>query len=304
MMKYPKIKVLGDKENKDMFIDDTDIITVQEKIDGANFRFQLTDNGLIFGSRTQELVGCTEENKQWGRCIAYLQQILGKQHRSEMYKYIFYGECCTPHSTPYDWQLIPPFLGFDIYDTEQKQFLPWSIVSELYNELGLITVPTIVEMSVQELSARGYLMQVDDAIVPISKYYNGQAEGIVFKNYEKQIFAKYVTAKHKEAATKIFGGSKKWATDDTGKMVAQYCTNGRIDKMIYKLRDEGLELAMSMMKVLPSRVFEDIVEEHYRDILSKNHIIDVSKFRKSIAKRCLTSLKNIITLEALNAGRV
>ncbi len=287
--KYPKIKIIGDDENKDLNLNPDDEIVIEEKIDGANFRFMCHDGKFIFGSRTRELGQPNEDNKSWGRAIGYIRRVMKKGDYNNL---IFYGECCIRHSTPYDFEIMPPFLGFDIYDLDKKQFMDWKLAKRFYEEIDLHFVPIINNVKAKDLK------QYKDKDVPKSKYYDGQAEGVVFKNYNTQVFAKYVTAKHRETATKLFGGSKKWTTNDTDKMVAMYCTNPRIEKKIFELIHEGKKLEMPLMKFLPTRVFEDIREEHYKDILNKNFKIDVGSMRKTIAKRCLNVLKMMITNSA------
>jgi hypothetical protein len=146
----------------------------------------------------------------------------------------------------------------------------------------------------------GKIGNIDDSFVPDSKYtplslQNRQAEGVVFKNYDKQIFAKYVRKKFKEVNKRAFGGSKKFANDDSEKIVAIYCTNARIDKIIFKLMDEGFKLNKKMMTKLPVRVYQDIISENWKDILTTKYIIDVNRTRKLVAKRCLAVLDQVIT---------
>lgn len=292
MMKYPKIKQLGDKENEDIFLYADDYIVIQEKIDGANFRFMLVDGEIMFGSRTRELGGGLEDSKQWKRCIDYINEQVDIEILKKYDNCIFFGESCTRHSTPYDFTDMPPFLGFDVYNTEFHRFASLDDVRIIFKFLRLPIVPCIRICKACEMT------QPTDDSVPKSLYYDGQAEGIVFKNYKQQIFAKFVTKKHKESATKVFGGSRKWATDDVGRIVATYCTNPRIEKMIYKLMDDGEILDMKLMSKLPNGVFFDIRDEHYKDILSKNLLVDVGLLRKQIAKRCLSVLKQFLTNQA------
>lgn len=285
-MKYPKIKIIGDEENKDLLTNPDDEIVIEEKIDGGNFRFMVTDGRYIFGSRTQELGEDKQEEKAWARCIGYIKRLM---KHGDYNHYIFYGECCIRHSTPYDFDKIPPFLGFDIYDLRTHRFLSYIDAKNMYESVNLYFVPVIGTVKAGELK------QYADSDVPKSMYYDGQAEGVVFKNYTTQVFAKYVTLSHREIATKVFGGSKKWATNDTDRILAMYCTNPRIDKKVYELIHEGNKLEMTLMKQLPTRVFLDICDEHYHDILSRNNKIDVGELRKGIAKRCLHVLTQMIT---------
>ncbi len=300
-MKYPKIRALGYDENKDIFSDPEDTIYIQEKIDGGNFRFYVTSMGyIIFGSRTQQLTSNEGEdvniNKQFKRCVEHVREAFKKHRRNYNINHIYYGECCSSHTLVYDWDNIPPFLGFDVYDTKESK---WCVTDPDHwkMDLGLEPVPEI------EIARAVDIKEFTDKDVPITVYApksnpEQQAEGVVFKNYSKGIFAKFVREKFKEDNAIAFGGSPKYSEDDSGKIVLKYCTNARIDKNIFKLVDEGIKLDMPMMAHLPKKVTQDIYEEHWSDILNSNYSLDMRKVRKQITKRCLAVLKQVITNNA------
>jgi ATP-dependent RNA circularization protein (DNA/RNA ligase family) len=298
---YPKIRLLGHEENKDILSNPEDIIIIEEKIDGANFRFMIKDDRIIFGSHTQSIGDSNQEiGGNWKRCVEFVKEKLSdKDLASSIFqRKIFYGECCIKHTLDYDWDKIPPFLGFDIYSLENDRFLEEK--SELYGALSLPVVPHIKTVLAQDIK------ELTDADVPISAYHNDknqdkQAEGIVLKNYYTQIFAKYVRKKFKEENIKVFGGSKKWASTDDDRIVAMYCTNARIEKQIFKLIDDGNKLDLAMMHLLPKKVQQDICGEHWQDICYSNYKLDFRNIRKAISTRCLNVLKQIIVNNALQS---
>ena len=83
--KYVKIRQLGHEENEDIFKNPKDDIIMEEKIDGANFRFMLSKGNIIFGSRTQEL---DDENieKNWSYCVKYIRKVLEMKQKYENLK--------------------------------------------------------------------------------------------------------------------------------------------------------------------------------------------------------------------------
>ena len=106
----------------------------------------------------------------------------------------------------------------------------------------------------------------------------------------------------KEKNAEAFGGNPNYNKDghnDNEIIVFKYCTNPRIDKMIFKLIDEGHKLEMRMMEHLPKRVYADIAEEEWQEIIKSNWIIDFRKLRKLMTKRCQAVLKQVITNNAL-----
>jgi len=304
---YHKIKRLGDEENKEIFTNPEDEIIIQEKIDGGNFRFAILNGKLIFGSRTQQLTNDEGEdtnlNKNFKRCVEFVREKLTNCPHAFDLNLIFFGECCVKHTISYDWDKIPPFLGFDIYDIKEERYLDYRECYELYTSFGLPMVPLV------GIKKAGEIKDVTDKMVPISMYSlesakDRKAEGVVYKNYTKQIFAKYVRDAFKERNAEAFGGSPKYnktGEDNNADFVFKYCTNARIEKNIFKLIDGGEELHMKLMAKLPKVVYEDIIQEEWREILTnKKWTINFQTLNKLITKRCLNVLVQIITNNALN----
>lgn len=292
--KYKKIKQLGDEENKDIFAEKNDIIYLQEKVDGANFRFYINKDGVvIFGSRTQEIDEADKSHKNFMRSVKHIREKLEGKDLKKYCGLIFYGECMVKHTIGYDWENTPAFLGFDIL--EKEIFVEVNDMCRIYEELGLDAVPIISKMKA------GDIKEFTDDDVPTSKFYSGQAEGVVFKNVSKQIYAKYVREKFKEKNKEEFGGGKKYAETDEDYFTAVYCTNARIEKIVWKLNDEGNDLHLKLMPLLIKAVYKDIWEENWQEITStKQKTINFDKLKRAFTQRCFVVLKNIITNNALN----
>lgn len=293
--KYHKLKRLGDDENKELFSDPDAIIVIQEKIDGGNFRFYVQDGKIIFGSRTRVLDETNENIKAFKRTIDYVRTQIGDKDLSEYEGLIFYGEACHKHTISYDWDKIPPFLGFDIKNEEE--YLAQPICEKMFDNLGLEMVPLIDVVCVKELT-----LPITDEHVPISKYasvsaQDQKAEGIVCKDYDRQIFGKYVRDVFKEKNSATFGGNPKYnKVDDTdnAEFVFKYCTNARIEKLILKKLDEGESMSMKLMGTLIKETYLDIIEEEWKEILTSNWKLDFKNLRKSIAPRVRGVLEQMI----------
>ena len=301
--RYHKIKQLGDEDNEGIFSDPEDEIVIQEKIDGANFRFMIKDGQIIFGSRTRELDEKDKAGKGWNRCVMHILEAQGKNPGWYREGCIYYGECCTPHTMPYDRQKMPPFLGFDIYNIEDVKYLHWSEAQAMFFDMGLAFVPVILDCTVKSIMES----DINDDLVPISVYAHPeskdqQAEGIVFKNHKKQLMAKYVREKFKESAKDLFGGSPKRAKTDNNFVIAKWCLNARIDKCIFKLVDEDHKLEMPLMKHLPTMVYADMMEEHWKEITSSKLTIDFGKLKSQMSKRCVAVLKNVMVNNEAGVG--
>jgi hypothetical protein len=295
LIKYPKIKVVGSDENRDIFKCHDDEIIIEEKIDGANFRFMLNniydENRIIFGSRGKVL-GYEHDTigGVWERCVKFIKDTVKVRDFTDM---VIFGECCHKHTMNYDWEKIPPFLGFDIWNINDGSFLDYNQKKYVFDELGLTMVP------LKEIIRAGDIKEITTDIIPQSQYANTYAEGVVFKNYKRQIFAKFVSDKFKEDNRKVFGGGKKHAETDTHKLVLAYCTNPRVEKWVFKLIDEGHKLNRSLMKHLPKLVLEDIYQEHGNDIWTSAWTVDFKKMRQQVSKRCFAVLDTMIVNNAL-----
>jgi hypothetical protein len=258
---------------------------------------------VIFGSRTQQLTSDEGEDtnvaKGFTRCIAHVRDKLKDKDLSLYEGLIFYGENCIRHTIGYDWDKIPPFLGFDILS--ESGFYEYPRVKLIYDSLGLDFVPVIKECKAKDIT------EINDSMVPKQAYplasaIDQQAEGIVFKNYKKQIMAKYVRDAFKEKNSEAFGGNPKYnKIDDTdnAEFVFKYCTNPRIDKIIFSLINEGKQLDLKLMLELPRRVLMDIWEENWQEIRDSNWKLDLRNLRKRIPKRCVSVLQQVMVNNSL-----
>ena len=164
-IRYPKIRRVNDwflgetavgyEDINGMFTHPNDILIIQEKIDGANFRFMITENeDLIFGTRNKVIHNETEQSiKSFQRAIQYVRLMVGKyilagKDLSKFYRKIFFAEGCWKHSLGYDWDNMPIILGFDIWDIEAEEFLPYELVDTYYCDLGIPTVPLVMKAPV------------------------------------------------------------------------------------------------------------------------------------------------------------
>jgi len=291
--KYAKIYILGHDENVDIFRDKTDEIQMQEKMDGGNFRFIIKNGNLVFGSRTQQLTSDegdeTNMNKQFKSAVASVRLCL-KDKDLRLYEgNIFYLECMIKHTMDYDWEKMPAVLGFDVYNLANKAFI--ANANEIFKDLGIPFVPIIGTWKAD--------MKVNDDLVPVSAYaprsnLEQKAEGIVFKNFSKQIYAKYVRPQFREENAKTFGGTPKYQESGAGKICATYCTNSRIDKAIFYFHDQGEKIDMPLMRMIVGYVYKDIWEENWKTIIKKYGEINLREMRKIIIGRCRAVLQQVI----------
>jgi len=199
--------------------------------------------------------------------------------------YVYYGEYGIKHTLAY--ANLPLFIGFDIYDTNAGKYLDAEVAKLEFERIGLTFVPMLRVVNCNEIS------DVDSDIP--SAYGPLQAEGIVIKSYkDNQQFAKLVNSEFKELNGLIFGGSTRLTTD-AQKIVHRYVTDARILKCIYRHTDEGEELHMRLMTTLPEEVWNDVIDECARELLTSNFIINMREIKKLMNYRCVEVLKAAVS---------
>ena len=308
-IKYPKIYILGHDKNKSIFENPNDEIIVEEKIDGGNFRVMIKGVQIIFGSRNLDIDDKDEKNaKLFSRAIQFVKHQFESLPAGTLQDGIYFMENCVKHTLSYDWDKIPPVLGFDImiFEGETSRFLGYNERKELFDKFKIQMVPLIKIAKASEFNK-----PITDDDVPVSAYVSPstqdrQAEGLVYKNYAKQLMAKFVRDKFKEDAAIAFGGNPKYnkiGSTDNEMILFKYCTNARIEKNVFKLIDEGNKLEMKLMESLPKRVYKDIWEEHWTDLMISRFTIDFDALRKQVTKRSLAVLKQIIVNNAFEVKK-
>jgi len=289
-IKYPKIKILGDKSNEGILTIPGKVV-VEEKIDGANFGFYVKDNILYFCSHNQNLTDSEQIEKtgipkNWRAIISILESWKKDplMFNPDLY---YYGESMQKHTIGYD--NIPGFIGFDILDLVSEKFLNQELCEDYFKQLNLPFINIIAEIDVQNVTI-DYLK----SLYQKSAYRNNSAEGIVIKRYDNQQMAKIVDDSFKEKNKKVFGGEypRKQTIED--KIVDIYITDARIEKIIYKLHDEGHELEMVMMKILYKYVISDFLEEEILELYKNYNSIDFKNLNKVVSKKCPSILKKVI----------
>lgn len=277
LKKFPKVRPLGHPETEPILEPGT--VHVLEKMDGANFRWGVRDGDLIIGSRNHTYpVGDDNIPKAFRHAVEFVQ------NRFEGHEVVgdvtFFGEAMHPHTLEYDWDNTPSVLGFAMYDHKAERFDPWPIAKDAFESWDVPPVPHLDPIEPEDLST--------EYPIPASGYRDGQPEGVVFW-HENGTCAKLRTEAFKEKHKSPTSDAKGY--DGHEKLVADYCTEPRIDKRINDLLDQGETLERSLMgEGLPQAVARDIFEEHAHEIVNENETVDLKAFRSLVAKRCLTRI--------------
>jgi hypothetical protein len=298
--KYPKIHRLGDDETKGIFQWPDDEICVSEKFDGSNFRFwvEYDENNepwVRFGSHHVDYLDDEDEN--WRKQMDYL--IMGVERLP--YKLdrdlIYCGEATKKHSLDYNWKELPPIIGFDVLHKDTGMPLGYSFAKKEFERLGLQFINVVWVGSTKD-----WVNENMDDYLKTSAYRQGIPEGIVIKNYShnnqygRPLFAKVVTEQFKEKNAAKFGKSEV-KLDDTPYVVETYCTEGRVRKIIAKMKDEGTSLGRPMMGQLIKKTMHDILEEEIINIWGDKRVssLDFKLMARLVPQKCLGVLDQVMT---------
>ena len=300
LIKYPKIRRLGHPDTQDIWDGHT---VVTEKIDGANFRFGIdliTVHGNEIISRplwgTRNVDYSNVPMQDWSHRFKNQWTWVLENKDKLVPGYVYFGEAIIPHSIQYDWDRFPaPIIGFDIWDTVEHRWVPYPENKKMFEAIGLPFVPVVAEFdgkpSVSEF----------EELIPTSKFYDGIAEGVVIKNYERGIFAKVVSKKFIEVNRSVFGRSKKEAhNDETVKWFEYLFPPKRIEKLIFKLtNEENKPLDMRLMRDLIYKVMQDASEEEGFELFRKAKAVDFARMRKMLSRRCQNVLQRLMAMRSL-----
>jgi hypothetical protein len=301
MKKYPKIKRIGHRSNDGILAEGTEKIHVQEKMDGANFRFTLarnidgglpkaTDpNDIVFGSRNVVYKNDKDIDKNFRHAVEYVRKNIDRDElkllNREVGPVVVYGEAMHSHTLDYNWDDVPSFLGFDVYSHKHDQFASENDLNVFFKLMQLPTVPTV------ELEG----IEGEQIEVPDSEYRDGVAEGIVIKNSWTGQRAKIRSEKFKEMHGSHNGKTPEEYEPDASKILAQkFTTEARVLKKIHKYEDYGRVIEMEVMEDLWEDVFDDIIDEEYDTIFYGNHDLDTQQFRSEVAGRTAEILRTYL----------
>lgn len=249
-----------------------DLIVIQEKVDGSNasFRYDTETGKLVSFSRKKEL----DYNNTLNGFFNWVQK-LDINRFKDFPNYIFFGEWLTSHTIKYIPEAYNKFYFYDIYDVENECYLPQDKVKELSVVVDLIYVKTYyVGEFVSWEHCKSFMEQQSDISV-------GTQEGIVIKNQTKlndpntrnPFVVKLVNDKFSEIQKsrhieKVLDPNKEAKKKQAEEIVDKIVTKNRVEKEIYKMRDEQLlpeviepKDMSTIAKLLPKRIYDDCVKE-------------------------------------------
>lgn len=285
MKKYIDIVRLGHKTTVGV-LNVGDNIVIQEKLDGANASFKVEDGQVVAFSRNTKL---SQENNLRG-FYEWTQTLDPEKLLSGV---IYYGEWLVKHKLDYGSNMNQFYL-FDIYNEFTNEYVNFSMVRDESDRLNLNLIPLFYE---GEYKSFEHLQSfVGKSVL------GNEGEGVVVKNvdyidnYGHQCFVKLVSDSFREVQKQKAPKDPNFQSVEMT-FVNECVTNARVEKLLYKLVDEGLldeqfgiEDMGLILKHLGNRVYEDIMKEE-SDSLDTYEEKDI---RKCIGKKLPLTVKEII----------
>lgn len=260
------------------------------KIDGTNASIWMEGGEICGGSRTRRLV---PEKDNFDFLTGYIR------NNEEKLKKFFestnglrlYGEYLVPHTLrTYRDEAWKKFYVFDVVNEATGEFIPYENYKLFLDLAQLDYIPCITKIENPSMEQLGRLR---DSSTYLVKDGQGLGEGIVIKQYNwrnkfgHRVYGKLVRNEFKESNQRAFpvnelAGEKQVEID----IAADYVTEGRINKMLAKMSEDGRFTSKRIPELL-SKVYYDIITEEMWDILKKykNPAINFRKLNMCVVNK-------------------
>lgn len=288
---YQHIERLGSDEVEGI-LDST--FYIFPKIDGTNGCCYLGDDGeLKCGSRRREL---TLENDNGGfyQAMSKNKNIIDYLHAHPTH--ILYGEWLIPHTlrtyTDTAWR---KFYVFDVFDTAQNRYLPYSEYIYFLETAGIdyipatITTKSITAKNIEDMDLHDSFIELLNQNKYLLKADSGIGEGIVIKNYNyrnkygRQTWAKIITDEFLEKRHQPKNKQSQETTIEQ-QITTKYLTTAFLEKEFTKLKNELGSWKSEYTPRYLSTIYNVFIHEEIWDILKdyKNPTINFRLLQKSI----------------------
>ena len=254
-----------------------DIVQITEKQDGSNAcaAYDAEEGKMYAFSRKQELVFNNTLNGFWNFIQNLPENVvdLFKAHPN----YRVFGEWSAKKNKIVYTNIDKnsPWYLYDIYDVDAKKWLKQDVVKQFAADGGFNYIHELYygpfvswEHCMSFMNSPAYGDTQEGVVVKL------QANNIVFDTTETSRnpqYLKIVNDSFKERMKtheKVIDPEKENAKAEAQRMMESIVTRSRVEKELYKMRDEGIlpdkignEDFKTVAKHLPKRIYDDIMKE-------------------------------------------
>lgn len=115
-------------------------VRTEEAVSGLPLRFRYKDDVLKFGIGSTTHIGDPPLN--YRHATDHIRKEIDRHEVLRFDDYTFLGYATTYVGIEYNWNKIPSYVGCDIYNEEQNEFLGAKEVERIHSEIGLSSQPT------------------------------------------------------------------------------------------------------------------------------------------------------------------
>lgn len=255
-----------------------DLVVIQEKYDGscASLRYDKETGKLVAFSRRKTL----DYQNTLNGFYNYVQSLDAEQYK-DFENYVVFGEWSgARNAIIYYPESTKKWYVFDIYDVEKEGYLPQDEVKKFAEEHGLTYIHTYYT---------GPFVSWDHVMSFLgTSVYGDVQEGVVIKNMtnlnsknDRQPFVVKIVGEqfheiHKSNhVRKVVDPQELQERQDAMDGVKSVVTLRRIEKELYKMRDDGLlptewgEKDMAAVaRYLPNRIYQDCLKEEEETVVN------------------------------------
>ena len=274
-----------------------DIISITEKIDGANSSYQ-------YDKETDELISFSRRRTlDFNNTLQGFYEYVSKLDKDKYKKYSnlrFFGEWLVKHTIVYKDDAYKNFYCFDIYDTEKGEYLLQTDVKQLCGELNIIYVP---EFYYGEFQSWEHVK----SFVGKSEYAIDSGEGVVIKN-DSRINSDDRIPYFTKIVAEDFAEKKKVKVQDLSKLeqrskyqalVESIVTEPRVRKQLNILIEDDLipsdwdeHNMKTIAQSIPRMIYNDCIKEEKETVdMIENFGKFSGKISMDIVRKILTTIK-------------
>jgi hypothetical protein len=235
---------------------------LQEWVDGRECRFRLQESGVLEVSDGERVFRPADVPPAFQATIRHLRERIDRDALrtavDDVEAVVFPGVATVRNRVDYDWDRLPPFLGYDVWLADESRFLPPDRVEAIYEGLGL-TPGNAVRKEVRAVD-----FDPDDYAFPQSEWYDGPAAGVVLRNKtgDRGLLANPAVVGAGERAGVDAGDDG--TPPDPDALAREVTTDGRIDRARERVGTGGTQAT-------PEAIVERLLEGVNRE---EAHLVD------------------------------